>query len=296
MSDGAGPISGNGPATGVANPARNPNLKRVIGPTALGGGTRRFAELLWLIALTDFKKTYFGTVLGYFWSLLRPLAMFAVLLFVFTQIFRIGSEVENYPMLLLFNIVVFGAFQESTIASVTSVVQQESIVRKTQFPRLVIPLAVVATAFMNLGVNLIAVLIFLLAFGIDPTWTWLLYPLVLLLLLTFSTAVAMILSSLYVRYRDVGIIWSVIVAALFYGSPVLYPLEIVPDKYRELVMANPMTPIFELGRKLVIDPGAPGPLVDGWQALIIPTAIFVGVCVLAVRVFRNEAPRIAEDL
>ena len=106
----------------------------------------------------------------------------------------------------------------------------------------------------------------------------------------------MILSSLYVRYRDVGIIWSVIVAALFYGSPVLYPLEIVPEQYRELVMANPMTPIFELGRKLVIDPGAPGPLVDGWQALIIPTAIFVGVCLMAVRVFRHEAPRIAEDL
>jgi len=275
---------------------RNPNLKRVAGPTALGGGTRRFAELLWLIALTDFKKTYFGTVLGYFWSLLRPLAMFAVLLFVFTQIFRIGSEVNNYPMLLLFNIVVFGAFQESTIASVTSVVSQESIVRKTQFPRLVIPLAVVATAFMNLGVNLIAVIVFLIAYGVDPTWTWLLYPLVLLLLLVFSTAIAMILSSLYVRYRDVGIIWSVIVAALFYGSPVLYPLEIVPQEYRELVMANPMTPIFELGRMLVIDPSAPGPLVDGWTPLIIPTAIFIGVCVMAVRVFRNEAPRIAEDL
>ena len=277
-------------------PGRNPNLVPVRGPSALGGGTRRFFELLYLIAVTDFRKTYFGTVLGYFWSLLRPLALFGVLLFVFTQIFRIGSEVENYPMLLLLNIVVFGAFQEATIASVASVVGQEGIVRKTQFPRLVIPLAVVATAFMNLGVNLFAVVVFMLAYGVDPQWTWLLYPVILGLLLVLTTAVAMILSSLYVRYRDVGIIWSVLVAALFYGSPVLYPLEIVPEEFRDYIMANPLTPIFELSRKWVIDPDAPGPLVDGWTKLIIPTLIFIAVCLLAVRVFRKEAPRIAEDL
>ena len=276
---------------------RNPNLRRVRGPSAIGGGSRRFFELLWLLSLTDFKKTYFGTVLGYVWSLLRPAAMFVVLLFVFTQIFRIdGSNVPNYPVLLLFNIVVFSAFQESTLASVESVVAKEGIVRKTQFPRLVIPLAVVATAFMNLGVNLIAVLVFMLAYGVDPTWTWLLYPLILLLLLTFTTAVSMILSSLYVRYRDVGIIWSVLVAVLFYGSAVLYPLESVPDEYQNLVLANPLTPMFEQGRQWVIDPGAPGALVDGWTGLIIPAVIYVTVCVMAVVVFRREAPRVAEDL
>jgi len=276
---------------------RNPNLRRVRGPSAIGGGSRRFFELLWLLSLTDFKKTYFGTVLGYVWSLLRPAAMFVVLLFVFTQIFRIdGSNVPNYPVLLLFNIVAFSAFQESTLASVESVVAKEGIVRKTQFPRLVIPLAVVATAFMNLGVNLIAVLVFMLAYGVDPTWTWLLYPLILLLLLTFTTAVSMILSSLYVRYRDVGIIWSVLVAVLFYGSAVLYPLESVPDEYQNLVLANPLTPMFEQGRQWVIDPGAPGALVDGWTGLIIPAVIYVTVCVMAVVVFRREAPRVAEDL
>lgn len=275
---------------------RNPNLRRVRGPSAIGGGTKRFLELLWLISSTDFKKTYFGTVLGYMWSLLRPIAMFAVLLFVFTQIFKIGGGVENYPELLLLNIVVFSAFQESTIASVQSVLSQEGVVRKTQFPRLVIPLSVVATAFMNLGVNLIAVIVFLIAFGVDPTWTWLLYPLVLGALLVLTTAIAMILSSLFVRYRDVGIIWSVLVMVLFYGSPVLYPLETVPDQYREIIMANPLTPLFEQGRAWVIDPGAPGALVDGWSALIIPAVLYVTICVMAVVTFRREAPRIAEDL
>ena len=90
-------------------------------------------------------------MLGYFWSLIRPLMLFAVLLFVFTQIFRLGSQVPHYPVLLLFNVVMFTFFQEATSASVISVVSQESVVRKTQFPRLVIPLSVVLTGLFNLG-------------------------------------------------------------------------------------------------------------------------------------------------
>ena len=115
-------------------------------------------------------------MLGYLWSLLRPLMLFGVLLFVFTQIFRIGTDVPNYPVLLLFNIVLFGFFQEATTTAVTSVVAQEGIVRKTQFPRLVIPLAIVLTALFNLGLNLVVVFIFILAYGVDPMWTWLLLP------------------------------------------------------------------------------------------------------------------------
>src|SRR3954454_7360016 len=123
------------------------------GPSALGGGWKRFVELLYLMSVTEFKKTYFGTVLGYVWSLLRPLLLFAVLLFVFTQIFRIGSQVPHYPVLLLFNIVLFGLFQEATTLAVGSVVAQEGIVRKTQFPRLVIPMAIVLTSVFNFAVN-----------------------------------------------------------------------------------------------------------------------------------------------
>ena len=114
------------------------------GPSALGGGWRRSLELLYLIAVTEFKRTYFGTALGYVWSIARPLMLFGVLLAVFTQVFRIGSQVPNYPVLLLFNIVLFSFFQEATLTAVYSIVNQESVVRKTQFPRLVIPLAVVA--------------------------------------------------------------------------------------------------------------------------------------------------------
>src|SRR5215211_1670893 len=141
-------------------------LREVRGPSALGGGRRRSLDLLYLIAVTEFKKTYFGTVLGYVWSLARPLMIFGVLLAVFTQVFRIGSQVPHYEVLLLFNIVLFGFFQEATMTAVPSIVAQESVVRKTQFPRLVITLAVVLTSLFNLGLNFIVVGIFLIAFGV----------------------------------------------------------------------------------------------------------------------------------
>src|SRR3954452_24337443 len=151
-------------------------LRPVHGPSALGGGWKRFVELLYLMSVTEFKKTYFGTVLGYVWSLLRPLLLFAVLLFVFTKIVRLGSGVPHYPVLLLLNVVLFGFFSEATQTSVTAVVNQESVVRKTQCPRLVIPLSVVVTSLFNRGRNLIVVACFLIAFGVSPQWTWVLLP------------------------------------------------------------------------------------------------------------------------
>jgi ABC-2 type transport system permease protein len=273
-------------------------LREVRGPSALGGGWRRFFELLYLMSVTEFKNAYFGTVLGYVWSLVRPLMLFAVLLLVFTQIFRLGSQVPNYPVLLLFNIVLFGFFQESTSQAVTAVVNQEGVVRKTQFPRLVIPMATVMTSLFNLGMNLIAVLVFIFAFGVTPTWTWLLFPVVVLVLLVFTSAVSMLLSSLYVRYRDVAIIWSVASTALFYGTPVLYPLDIVPNNLVQILFINPLTPLFEQARKWIIDPDAPGAATaaGGWEYLIAPIAIYIVVCVLAVWVFDREAPRVAEEL
>jgi ABC-2 type transport system permease protein len=273
-------------------------LREVRGPSALGGGWKRFGELLYLISVTEFKKTYFGTVLGYVWSVLRPLLLFAVLLFVFTKIVRLGSGVPHYPVLLLMNVVLFGFFSEATTTAVMSVVNQESVVRKTQFPRLVIPLSVVMTSLFNLAVNLVVVLIFIAAFGVQPAWTWLLFPLIVLVLFVFATAVSMLLASLYVRFRDTAIIWSVIASALFYATPVIYPIEIVPERYRDLIMLNPLTAIFEQARKWIIDPSAPGAVsaAGGWTHLLPGAAIFLGACAIGAWYFNREAPRIAEQL
>jgi ABC-2 type transport system permease protein len=273
-------------------------LRDVRGPGALGGGWRRALDLLYLISVTEFKRTYFGTVLGYLWSLARPLMLFGVLLVVFTQVFRVGSRVPHYPVLLLFNVVLFGFFQEATATAVTSIVNQEAVVRKTQFPRLVIPLAVVLTSLFNLGLNLIVVFVFIVGSGVGPMWTWLLFPVLLVFLITITIAVSMIVASLYPRFRDMAIIWTVLSTVLFYGTPVLYPITVVPETLRHLIALNPLAPLFELARKWVIDPNAPGPAAAAGGAvwLIAPALIFVAVCVLAVWVFNREAPRIAEEL
>lgn len=281
--------------------AAAPELREVGGPSALGGGWRRFFSLLWLMSVTEFKRTYFGTVLGYLWSLVRPLMLFGVLLFVFTKIIRVGSELDYYPVLLLLGIVLYSFFQEATNNAVTSVVSQEGVVRKTQFPRLVIPLSVVLTGSFNLLLNLVIVFVFILAWGVDPTWTWLLFPLPLLLLFALGAGVAMMLSALYVRFRDAAIIWAVLAQTLFYATPILYPLGkngLNDPSIEHLLMINPLAVIFEQVRVWVLDPNAPtaADAAGGPLPLIAAATIFVGLCGLGIWIFKREAPRIAEEL
>jgi ABC-2 type transport system permease protein len=277
-------------------------LQEIAGPSALGGGARRFFDLLWLTSVTEFRLGFHGTVLGFVWSLLRPLLLFSVLLVVFTHIFRFGDSVKDYPALLLFNVMLFGFFQESTTYAVTSVVRNESVVRKMQFPRLVIPLSVIATAGFQLALNLIVVVIFMFAYGVEPLWTWLLLPVILGAMLLITTATAMLLSALYVRFRDVAIIWAVGATVLFYATPVLFPIEAIEQTapaLRDAIAMNPLSPIFEQANEWMINPDAAG-FVEAAQGkpllIVVPVALYVAVVVLGIWVFRREAPRVAEEL
>jgi len=280
---------------------RPTELREVNGPSALGGGSRRFLDLLWLISATEFKRVYFGTVLGYLWSLLRPLMLFGVLLLVFTQVFRVGGDkVEHYPVFLLMGIVLYTFFSEATGNAVTSVVSQEGVVRKTQFPRAVIPLATVITSLFNLLLNLIIVLVFLLAFGVTPVWTWLLFPVALAFLFVGTAGMSMALSAFYVRFRDTAIIWVVASQALLYLTPILYPVNSFGEETKEhLLMINPLSVIFEQIRVWVLHEAAAPTAVDaagGWAGLIPAAVIFFGVVGFGAWYFNREAPRIAEAL
>jgi len=276
-------------------------LQEVRGPSVLGGGRRRFFDLLWLLSLNEFRKTYFGSVLGYVWSLVRPLLLFAVLYVVFTKIIRFGSaEIAHYPVLLLFNVVLFGYFQEATGGAVGSVLAQEAIVRKTQFPRLVIPLSPCLIALFTLGLNMVAVLVFILAAGITPVWTWLLFPLVLLPLLILTAALSMLLSALNVRFRDVGIIWVVVAQALFYATPIIYPIttSAIPATLHDILLINPLALILTQARHWILEPSAPSAVAaaGGWLHMLPAVAVFLAICALGVWVFKREAPKIAELL
>lgn len=277
-----------------------PQLQEVKGPSALGGGTRRLLRLTWLVASTDFKLSYFGSVLGYVWSLLQPLLFFGVLYLMFDRVLQLGKEIPDFPVILLMNIVLFTFFQGATTSSIPSVVAREGLVRKMHFPRLVIPIATVVTGTINLCLNLIVVLGFMVAYGVEPRFTWLLLFPLLVLLFVFSVGIAMLLSSLYVRYRDVSQIWAVIAQALFYASPVFILIEQIQQRAPGVVryyLFNPIAAILQEARHWMVG-GTPGisSLMGGHVWVLAPMAILVGTCALGFWVFNREAPGIAEEL
>jgi ABC-2 type transport system permease protein len=276
-----------------------PELKPIRGPSAVGGDAHRFWALTWTLAVTDFRLKFFGSVLGYLWQLMKPLMLFGVLYAVFTQFVRLGSGVKYYPAVLLTGIVMNTFFADATGSSVMAVVARENLVRKIQFPRMVIPLAVVLTTYMNFVLNFVAVVVFMLISGVDVRWSWLeLIPLVVLLG-AFCTGIAMALSALFVRYRDVQPIWDVVTPIVFYATPILYPIEKIPSRHlQELVMCNPLAVIVVQARHALIDASAPSAAdaIGGAARLLIPLAIVVGVCALGYRIFNRSAPHIAEDL
>jgi ABC-2 type transport system permease protein len=274
-------------------------LRTVRGPSALGQDFTRFVSLTRTLTLTDFKLKFYGSALGYLWQLIRPLMLFGVLYYVFTHFLKFGS-IAKYPAVLLTGIVLYSFFAEAISTSVDSVVRNEPLVRKVQFPRLVIPAASVATAFLNLLLNLIAVLVFIVVFqDVRPHWQWFEFPLVLLALVVLTSGLAMLVSSLYVRYRDLRPITDVVLQVMFYGTPIFYPVERVAPTLRHLVlMLNPLAPIVQQARHSLIDPSAPtaAAAAGGTLNLMVPVALVIGLFALGFWVFNREAPRIAEEL
>ncbi len=277
----------------------HPVAARYRGPSALGGDARRVANLTWTLAATDFKLRFFGSVLGYLWSLIRPLMLFGILYVIFTHVIRFGGDVKNYPVYLLSSIVLFQYFSETTGNGVRCLVERENLLRKMRFPRLVIPLSVALSSLFNLGLNLIAVLIFALISGVYPTVRWLEVPLIVLALMTLSLGATMALSALFVRYRDVQPIWEVVTQILFYGSPILYAITALPaGAQKPVLLGNPIADLLTQMRHAFVDPGAPSAatLLGGTGRLVVPMAIVAAIFALGAWVFAREAPRIAEDL
>lgn len=269
-----------------------------LAPSAFGDDLRRFASLTLTLAVTDFKLRYFGSVLGYFWSLARPLMLFGVLYVVFTHVVRFGDEVADYPVVLLTSIVLWTYFAETTSGAVGSLVQRENLLRKIRFPRLVIPLSIALTGLFNLAANLVAVFAFFVISGVEPRLSWLeLLPLIVLLVL-LATGVSMLVSSLFVRFRDIGQIWDVALQVLFWGSPIIYVASALPDSVEKEALVNPLAAILTEVRHALIDPSAPSAAeaIGGAGALVLPLGIIGLVFLTGLWVFSREAPRIAENL
>jgi ABC-2 type transport system permease protein len=271
---------------------------RYRGPSALGDDFRRFWSLTFTLAATDFKLRFFGSVLGYLWTLMRPLLLFGVIYVVFTEVVRFGAGVEHYPVYLLTSIVLFSFFAESTSKGVTSLIERENLLRKIRFPRLVIPLSVALAALFNLLANMVAVFVFVFISGVEPRPDWVQVPLLIAMLVVLATGVTMLVSALYVRFRDMEPIWEVTLQLLFYASPILYVITVVPEDFRKIAASNPIATILTQMRHALIDENAPtAPTVlGGWLWLLILVGIVTAIFAVGFWVFFRETPRIAENL
>jgi ABC-2 type transport system permease protein len=273
------------------------------GPSALGGEGRRFVELTMTLARTEFKLRYYGSILGYVWSLMRPLLFFGVLYVFFVKIIDIARG-PYYGAYLLTAVVLWNYMAEATGTSVTCLVSREAMLRKIRFPRMVLPLSVSLTSTFNLGMNFITVLIFAFATGVTPTIRWLGMIPIVLAFIVLATGIAMLLSALYVRFRDVEPIWEVFLQVWFYGSPVMYPATAfvthkLPGGFEKIAMINPVATLLAQMGHWFIDPSgyptATGAAHAVWP-VVLAIALIPGIFALGWWVFTREAPRVAENL
>jgi ABC-2 type transport system permease protein len=295
------------PEPAAAEPIPYERLGRpILGPRALNNDAVRFWHLTYNIAVMQWKQRFFGSALGYLWQLVRPLLLFGVLYVFFTVIEDVGKGTgasgKYYGTQLLGSIVLFTFFQEATMGSVRSVVDNETLVRKIQFPRLVIPLSAVLLATFNLTGNLVVVLVFGLIQGVRPMISWVELPLIIGLLASLAAGLAMLLSAGFVYFRDLQPIWEVVGQVLFYASPVIIPLASIQAKLSptlvHLYMSNPLAVVLQQFRHAMVNHAAisSGNALGGPIRLVVPIAIVAAIFATGFVVFNRTAPRVAEDL
>jgi ABC-2 type transport system permease protein len=283
----------------------------IKGPRALTDDWTRFWHLTYNIARNEFKLKFFGSALGYVWQVMRPLLLFGVLYVFFVVISGAGKGghpgEDAYGVQLLGSIVLFGFFGEATGGAVRSVVDRENLVRKIQFPRLVIPLSITLLALFNLAMNLVVVLIFALISDVTPMLSWLELPLILAMLILFSTGIAMWLAAMFVKFRDIQPIWEVFSQILFYASPVIIPAESVREKLQHgefhhilwhVYLLNPLVAVFQQFRHAMVNHTtlSAGQLYGGWAYLLEPLGIVALTFAIGFWVFNRSAPSVAENL
>ncbi len=258
--------------------------------------------LLRQLVVSDFKLRYQGSALGYLWSVMRPLALFGILYFVFGVAFQVGDAIPNFPVYLLIGIVVWNYFIEVTIGSVSAIVSRGDLLRKINFPKYVIILAGSFSALINLLINAAVITGFILFSDIDIGLNILLLPLIVLELFIFSLSVGFLLSALFVKFRDINYIWEVVVQGMFYATPILYPLSYVYEHaslgLAKIMMLNPVAQIIQDIRFIITGPSAEtiGSIYGNSAARLMPIGFVLGLGIISALYFRAKSKSFAEDV
>lgn len=263
--------------------------------------------LLKELVKTDFKLRYQGSMLGMAWSVLKPLMLFAVMYVVFVRFLRFGQGIPHFAVSLLLAQTLWSFFQESTANGMRAIVDRGDLLRKLNFPKYIVVVSATVSAFINLLISLVVVLIFMIVNGVEFRWTILLFPLIVAELYVFALAIAFLLSTLYVKFRDIGHIWDVIMQIWFYITPIIYPLSQIIGMgghglliAKAMLIINPVAQIIQDARYVLVTTQTETiwNTVGSGTALLklIPIIVVIALFVIGVMVFRKHSKTFAEDL
>ena len=263
--------------------------------------------LLKELVKTDFKLRYQGSMLGMAWSVLRPLMLFAVMYVVFVRFLRFGAGIPHFAVSLLLAQTLWSFFQEATSQGMRAIVDRGDLLRKINFPKYIVVISSTVSAFINLLISLAVVFIFMIINGVEFRWTVILFPLLIVELYVFALAVAFLLSTLYVKFRDIGHIWDVIMQIWFYLTPIIYPLSQIINMggygllvAKALLVLNPVAQVIQDARYVMVTTqtetiwntvGTGSPLLR-----VVPAVLIAGVFIIGVVVFRKNSRGFAEEL
>ncbi len=263
--------------------------------------SRRNRILLRELVITDFKLRYQGSVLGYLWSILKPLFLFAILYIVFDRFLRLGRDIEHFPVYLLLGIVLWSFFTEATGNGLGAIVGRGDLIRKINFPKYIIVVSGTISALINLGINLLVVLVFIIANGVHVGFEALLIVPIIIELYVFALALAFFLSAFNVKFRDTGYLWEIFMQAAFYATPILYPVSMIiheSELAAKLIMLNPVAQIIQDARYVLVtrDSVTIYELYKGGIEIFIPFVVIVLAVIIATRYFKKHSKTFAESI
>lgn len=261
--------------------------------------SKKNRALLAELVRTDFKLRYQGSILGYIWSLLRPLLLFLILYIVFVKFLRLGGSLENYPIYLLLGIVLWSFFAEMTSQSLGTVVSRGELIRKIRIPRWILIVSTSIGALINLFFNLLVVGVFMMISGVDLMKIGLVFPLIIVEIYLIALGASLILSASFVKYRDISYIWEVVLQAGFYVTPILYPLTVITNPtYQKIIFINPMAQAIQDARYVLVTKQSitMGQLFGSEIIYLVPLGIISVILITGVLYFKKEAKNFAENV
>jgi ABC-2 type transport system permease protein len=265
--------------------------------------SRKNRILLRELVVTDFKLRYQGSVLGYFWSLLKPLMLFAIMYVVFVHFLRFGDGIEHYAVTLLLGLVLWTFFIEATSQGMQAIVARGDLIRKINFPKYIIVLSGTISAFINLLLNLIVVFIFMLFDGVHFTLSLGFFPITVIVLYVFALGLAFLLSTAFVKYRDISHLWEIFLQGLFYATPIIYPIQLVAQVggnfAAQLLMLSPIALLLQEARAQVVGHDnvlTAFEIFSNPLLILIPCVIIILSIVLGGLYFKKNQSKFAEQV